>query len=48
MANPMNQLTVTEARKEFNRLVDNVVAKFEQLNLNETGLTKAADTNCFY
>ena len=44
MSVPVSQLTVEQAHKEFNSLVDKIAAKYEQLDSGEFG---AVDTSSF-
>ena len=37
MSTPVHQLTMAEVHEEFNSLVDNILAKFEQLDSGEFG-----------
>ena len=44
MSVPVSQLTVEQAHKEFNSLVDKIAARYEQLDSGEFG---AVDTSSF-
>ena len=55
MSTPVSQLTVEQAHKEFNSLVDKIAAKYEQLDSAKFRIvgtpgfnTKSAELVCLY